>query len=205
MGFHEYTLTIISLFISLWSFSFRILLNTWQWGVFAFPFLILTATFDASLHTLIRKAPGRGRQDHWKLKQFYRELCIVINIFNVVNSTTLLILKFIVIALITIGCVAFVLKEATSVSIAILGLCFTLLFGLLLLFKEVATPFESAEEMRQQIQNGVTRRSLWKLVGRSIRPCRINAGRQYYIDKGIPFQILDAVTKNTIHIVLPFA
>jgi len=204
IGLHVTTVTIISCIITFYTLSFRIFLDFWQWGVFMFPFFILIDACTASLHTLVQLGLVEDGQDKYERKrvQFYKRLYIIISLFNKVNSTTLLILKFVCIASIITGCSAFVFAGATSVSIATLATSLLVLFGLLLMFKHAATLFEEALDMRLQVKNGVTHGSLMHLVGMSMRPCRIIAGTQYYLDKGVPLKILDAVTSNIINVVL---
>jgi len=142
--------------------------------------------------------------------RIYNSIAVMLTIYNNFLSGIIIWRKFMIIAITSFGFAMCVnIRNAVTLTFS-LGIFSVLLLAILLTdFTLAASIYENAKECRRTLRaycsfraNG-NREYISKRVI-SLRPLRIQAGDQYFLDAGVVPKILNAVMQNTISIMLTF-
>jgi len=183
-----------------------------KWAAYLIYHFILLSTFNVTAKMLVAELREEVRVADdiiWKVSSYYRQLYILTTIWNSVCKELLISVKFIFICMTSFGFTMVLSNGLTLIS------CFFVTFSsffvscLLFIFHEGGEIFEFTAQPFQTAWNAAVRKnpSTFRIgikVGNSFRPCRIAAGAQYFLDRGVPFKILEAVLNNVITLTLAF-
>jgi len=188
------------------------LLTCLKWEAYILLCFIIISTFKVSSRRFVTEL-GRAdvaSGDMRNIYSFYRQLSILTSLWNVTAKEHLFLARFTVTNFASLGFAIAVLHRLSPFSLLFLTFSSLLTFCLLFLFQQggaitdtTSQPFRNA--WKEALKKNPTATGLIGVkIGNSFRPCRIQAGTQYYLNRGVPFQILEEILNNAITIVLAF-
>jgi len=194
-------------------FVVDVVISYHKWAAYLIYHFILLSTFNVTTKMLVAELREEVRAADdiiWKVSSYYRQLYILTTIWNSVCKEFLISFKFIFICVASFGFTMALSNGVTLISCFFVTLSSLFVFCLLFIFQQggeifefTAQPFQTAWKAAVR-KNPLTYRIGIK-IGNSFRPCRIEAGAQYFLDRGVPVKILEALLNNVITLTLAFA
>jgi len=203
---HFVVVLLLSYYVVIVGFAYH------KWAAYLIYHFILLSTFNVTTKMLVAEL-REVRAEHEILGQVssnYRQLYILTIIWNSVCKELLILFKFIFICLASFGFTMVLSNGLSPILCFFVTTSSFVLFCLLFIFQQGGEIFESTAQPFQTAWQAAVRKNpstsrIGIKIGKSFRPCRIEAGAQYFLDRGVPFKILEAVLNNVITLTLTFA
>jgi len=184
-----------------------------KWAPFIGMFLLLNNTYLVVIKklTLPFSSTADLSPTHATLSeniQTYNAIRMLIEIYNQFLSLVTISQKFIIILICSSGfAMCIIVKSAPIFNLFLSIFCCLLLVILITEFSLAAKIYEDSVKFMETLKWHCQTRNTLELKNvrmkqRALRPLRIEAGGQYFIDAGVVLKILDAVVQNTISISL---
>jgi len=184
-----------------------------KWEAFMLCQFILLNTLHSVPRELVEKLGEINEKSVTSLgevESFYRQLYLTTSLFNLAHKTLLIFAKFNLIFVATLGFANVVNNGLSLISIFLATSSSGFVFLVLFIFYEGGEIYEITSKPFQAAWRGAAMKRPSTFVtemriGNSLRPSRIESGAQYFMDRGVPFKILDAILNNVITILVCFS
>jgi len=183
-----------------------------KWAAYLIYHFILLSTFNVTTKRLVAELREVQPEDEitGQVSAYYRQLYILTTIWNSVCKEFVISFKFIFICLASFGFTLVLSNGLSLISCFFVILSSFFVFCLLFIFQQGGEIFESTAQpfltaWKVAVKKNPSTYRIGIKIGNSFRPCRIEAGAQYFLDRGIPFKILEALLNNVITLTLAFA
>jgi len=212
--FPEFVVSVVKI-IALFVFNGECVLTYVKWAHYVMTMFVLNALYNLMVKSL-GVIPSSGVQAAiLRNCQIYSSFAVMLTIYNNFLSGIIIWRKFMIIAITSFGFAMCVnIRNAVTLTFS-LGIFSVLLLTILLTdFTLAASIYENAKKCKQTLRvcssfhvngnGGIRIREYVLRCVISLRPLRIQAGDQYFLDAGIVPKIVNAVMQNTISIMLAF-
>jgi len=184
-----------------------------KWVPFLFMFLLINNIYLVAIKNLtLSSYPNAGfnptHTSFLEKVQTYNALRMLMEMQNQFLSFVIISQKFLIILICSSGlAICITVKRAPYWNLFLTVFCCLLLLILITEFSLAAKIYENSAKFLQTLKahskmaDRLKRKTVRMKLG-ALRPLRIEAGGQYFIDAGVILKIIDAVAQTTVNIIL---